>query len=99
MREILEKFPKAVLIEFALREGGLYRFDSGAHVESRLLYFQWEQETGAANRECDDALEEQVKHHCTSPHYWVASKRWDRAHARWMRAQLLLEKSKQLRGR
>ena len=53
MKEILEKFPKAVLIELLLREGTMYRFESKEYLEGRLLYFQWEQEEKALAREAE----------------------------------------------
>lgn len=99
MKAILEKFPKAVLIKFIQESVSPFRYDGANDLEGQLLYHQWDLEIKAALDEADAANAECMKRSYFTPEGQAARKRRDLADKRYERAEKLLKKSDQLRGR
>lgn len=104
MKAILEKFPKAILIEFIRSAVSPFRYDGTNDLEGQLLYIQWETETKVHLDEMDAASaamvaaseQETIKGRIL---WYAAQKRWQKANRLLDKAEKLLEKSNQLRGR
>lgn len=103
MKSILEKFPKALLIDFMCSEGGLYRFETKERLEGRLLYHQWlheekacECERAEISRLLDTFKDKDVAGRLSG---WKEyQKKSERNTKRYNDAQKLYEKSQKLRG-
>jgi len=102
MKAILEKFPKAVLIEFILKDCGFHLI-SKDYLEGQLLHYQWDQEEEAIALERAEIAAEHAKyenwdipgHHYK---YMEAVKRGQRVTARWNRNEKVYEQSRKLMG-
>lgn len=100
MKEILQKYPKEILINFILGEGLLFRFlNHPENVERKLLWLQREKETKAAELEMDAALADMDKLKGTENYsaFRAASARFDAANKRSERAYRLYRKAEELK--
>lgn len=97
MKAILEKFPKAILIEFILKDCRFHLI-SKDYLEGMLLHYQWDKEEEAIARERAEIAVERKKYDGDVRKFMEINKRSQRASARWYRNKKIFEKSRKLRG-
>lgn len=97
MEELLEKFPKAVLIKFILKDTR-FHVPTKEYLEGMLLYYQWDQEEEAIERERAEIASERAKFDGDVHKFMELNKRSQRATARWYRNDKIYKKSQKLRG-
>jgi hypothetical protein len=102
MRDIFEKFPKSVLINFILRNGFCCFGRAKADLEADLLFLQWDVESRECQAEMDaacDEMKEASKLYPPASVAWLeAQQRWEKADRKYLRLDSIYRKYRELKG-